>query len=102
MAQHRSVTVIGIILLLWNLMGILAFTMQYSMDLDELAQTDPLTAHAFATMPGWLWVVYAIAVGAGTSAPYCCWRGGLWRARSSCCPFSAYWSSSAIHSWAPT
>lgn len=66
MAQHRSVTVIGIILLLWNLMGILAFTMQYSMDLDVLAQTDPLTAHAFATMPGWLWVVYAIAVGAGT------------------------------------
>jgi hypothetical protein len=66
MAQHRSVTVIGIILLLWNLMGILAFTMQYSMDLDVLAQTDPLTAQAFATMPGWLWVVYAIAVGAGT------------------------------------
>lgn len=66
MAQHRSVTVIGIILLLWNLMGIFAFVMQYSMDLDVLAQTDPLTARVFATMPGWLWVVYAIAVGAGT------------------------------------
>ncbi len=66
MAQHRSVTVIGIILLLWNLMGIFAFVMQYSMDLDVLAQTDPLTAQVFAAMPGWLWVVYAIAVGAGT------------------------------------
>lgn len=66
MAQHRSVTVIGIILLLWNLMGIFAFVMQYSMDLDVLAQTDPLTAQVFATMPGWLWIVYAIAVGAGT------------------------------------
>ena len=56
---------IAIVLLLWNLLGIAAFTMQYTADLDALAQTDPSTAHAFATMPGWAWIAYAIAVGAG-------------------------------------
>ncbi|MES2173610.1 MAG: sugar transporter [Pseudomonadota bacterium] len=66
MATSRSVTIIGIILLLWGLIGIAAFTLQYSMDLDALARTDPAGARAFALMPAWVWIVYAIAVATGT------------------------------------
>jgi hypothetical protein len=66
MNMPRYFTVIAIILLLWNLMGLAAFAMQYTADLTELAKTDPTTAQAFASMPVWVWVVYAIAVGAGT------------------------------------
>jgi hypothetical protein len=66
MSRSRSITIIGVILLLWNLMGVAAFIMQYTMDLGKLAATDPVGARIFAAMPGWLWVVYAIAVGAGT------------------------------------
>ena len=67
MTGQRGITVIGIILLLWNLTGILAFIMQYTADVDALSRTDPITARAFAAMPGWLWLVYAVAVGAGTA-----------------------------------
>ncbi len=66
MATSRSVTIIGIILLLWGLMGIAAFAMQYTMDVNELARTDPAGARAFALMPVWVWIVYAIAVATGT------------------------------------
>lgn len=66
MSTPRSVLIIGIILLLWNLMGVAAFAMQYGMDLGEFAKTDPVGARIFAKMPGWLWIVYAVAVGAGT------------------------------------
>lgn len=65
MSTPRVVLIIGIILLLWNLMGVAAFAMQYGMDLGELAKTDPVGARIFAEMPGWLWAVYAVAVGAG-------------------------------------
>ncbi|WP_088182086.1 sugar transporter [Sphingobium sp. Z007] len=65
MATLRSVTIIGVILLLWGLIGIAAFTFQYSMDLDALARTDPAGARAFALMPAWVWTVYAIAVATG-------------------------------------
>lgn len=65
MSTSRSVTIIGIILLLWSLMGVMAFTMQYMMDLQQLARTDPVGARIFAAMPTWVWVVYAIAVTTG-------------------------------------
>ena len=66
MKAPRFFVAIGIALLLWNLMGVAAFIMQYNADLTELARTDPTTAQAFAAMPGWLWAVYAVAVVAGT------------------------------------
>jgi len=65
MAASRSFIVIAILLLLWNLLGVAAFVMQYHADLTELAKTDPVTADAFARMPGWAWGAYALAVGAG-------------------------------------
>lgn len=66
MTAPRSFRAIGIILLLWNLMGAIAFILQYSADLDQLAKTDPYTARIFAAMPVWVWAAYAIAVGAGS------------------------------------
>ena len=60
--------VIGILLLLWNLMGDAAYLSQVTTDLDALARTDPATARAFAEMPKWAWGVYAVAVWSGTAA----------------------------------
>jgi len=66
MTAPRSVSAIGIILLLWNMIGVGAFIMQYSADLNQLAKNDPYTARIFAQMPGWAWAAYGVAVGAGT------------------------------------
>ena len=65
MTTSRSITIVGALLLIWNLIGVAAFVMQYGMDLTELAKTDPVGARIFATMPAWLWGVYGVAVGAG-------------------------------------
>ncbi|KEQ52694.1 hypothetical protein [Sphingobium chlorophenolicum] len=66
MTARRSFRTIGILLLLWNLIGVAAFIMQYSADLSQLTKTDPYTARIFAAMPDWVWATYAVAVGAGT------------------------------------
>lgn len=66
MTAPRSTLAIGIILLLWNLIGVAAFIVQYTTDLSQMARTDPYTARIFAQMPGWAWAAYAVAVGAGT------------------------------------
>ena len=67
MSAPRSFILIAIAILLWNLMGIASFVMQYLMDLNALAKTDPGGAKIFAAMPAWLWLDYGIAVLAGFS-----------------------------------
>ena len=66
MGASRSFKIIAIGLLIWNLIGVAAFAMQYGADLAHLAKSDPYTAPIFAEMPGWAWAAYAVAVGAGT------------------------------------
>lgn len=66
MTTSRSFTIVAIALLIWNLIGVTAFIMQYTADPGMLARTDPYTARIFAEMPGWAWVAYGVAVGAGT------------------------------------
>jgi len=66
MSTSRSFMIIGLALLLWNLIGVAAFIMQYTADLTTLAKSDAYTARIFAEMPGWAWAAYAVAVGAGT------------------------------------
>ncbi|WP_167303618.1 sugar transporter [Sphingobium vermicomposti] len=66
MRPSRSVNILGLILLGWNLMGLVAFILQYDADLSTLAKDDPYTAQIFAQMPGWAWAAYAVAVSAGT------------------------------------
>lgn len=65
MSAPRSFILIAIAFLLWNLIGVASFVMQYLMDLHQLAKTDPVGARIFAAMPAWLWLDYGIAVLAG-------------------------------------
>lgn len=67
MSTSRSFKFIAIGLLIWNLIGVAAFAMQYGADLATLAESDPYTARIFAEMPDWAWAAYAVAVGAGTA-----------------------------------
>ena len=71
MSAPRSFIIIAVAFLLWNLMGVMSFVMQYLMDLKELARTDPGGAKIFADMPAWLWLVYAVAVLAGAIGALC-------------------------------
>lgn len=57
--------IFAVILLGWNLAGLAAFVMQLSSEPEALG--DPVTARAFATMPAWAWVAYAVATIAGTA-----------------------------------
>ncbi|SEJ94470.1 hypothetical protein SAMN05518849_1209 [Sphingobium sp. AP50] len=66
MSAPRSFILIAIAFLLWNLMGVASFVMQYLMDLNALEKSDPGGAKIFAAMPAWLWLDYAVAVLAGT------------------------------------
>lgn len=56
----------AILFLLWNLIGSAAFIVQSTMDLAELAQSDPLQAQIWGAMPIWAWAAYLIAVVSGT------------------------------------
>lgn len=54
--------IIAVALLLWNIMGDIAFLMQINMDTGQLAKSDPYTASIFEAMPSWVWAAYGIAV----------------------------------------
>lgn len=56
---------VAILFLVWNLIGVVALVSQATMDLDTLAKTDAYQAHQFATMPGWAWGAYAVAIFGG-------------------------------------
>jgi hypothetical protein len=62
---------VAVLFLLWNFAGIGAFVMQWTLDLVELAKTDPYQAKTFAEMPSWAWATYAIAVASGTLSGLC-------------------------------
>lgn len=68
MSTTRGLIIFGVIALLWNVMGIAAFVMQYTADLNALAKTDAYQAKLFAGMPKWAWVAYAVAVFGGLAA----------------------------------
>ena len=55
----------AIIFLLWTLMGVAAFVMQSTADLEALAKTDAYQAKIWSEMPVWAWIAYGLAVGAG-------------------------------------
>lgn len=75
MADERAAAMtgrwIGVLFLIWNFIGIGAFAMQWTMDLDALAKTDPYQAKTFAEMPAWAWGAYGVAVAAGTLGALC-------------------------------
>lgn len=62
----RRFRIVAIGLLLWNLLGVMAWYTQSHADLAAMARTDPVTAQIWRAMPGWAWGAYALAVWAGT------------------------------------
>lgn len=68
MTTPRSFYIVGVLALLWNLMGDAAYLMQVTADLPALAEADPYQAKLFEQMPQWAWSAYAIAVWGGTLA----------------------------------
>lgn len=57
---------VGILFLLWNLMGIGAFASQWTMSDADVAALPQVQRDLWASMPGWAWAAYAIGVGVGT------------------------------------
>lgn len=58
----RWITWVGIAFLLWNIVGIGAFISQASMSSADIAALPPVQRDLWASMPGWAWAAYAVAV----------------------------------------
>lgn len=62
----RSFWIISAIALLWNLLGIMAFVMQVNMSAASKAALSEAERALYESTPGWVIVVFAVAVFAGT------------------------------------
>lgn len=62
----RKFWIVATLILLWNVIGDIAYLSQASADLAALALHDPVQARALAAMPTWAWSAYAVAVWGGT------------------------------------
>jgi hypothetical protein len=65
-SSPRWLTWVGIVFLLWNLMGIGAFVSQWSMSAADIAALPQGQRDLWVSMPGWAWAAYGIAVSVGT------------------------------------
>lgn len=57
---------VGILFLLWNLMGVGAFFSQWTMSDADIAALPQIQRDLWVSMPVWAWAAYAIGVGVGT------------------------------------
>lgn len=62
----RWLTWVGILFLLWNLIGVGAFVSQWTMSAADIAALPQIQRDLWVGMPGWAWAAYAIGVGVGT------------------------------------
>ena len=51
--------------LLWNLLGIAMFALQYTLSPEALAQLPAEQQSLYAAFPAWTWIAYGVAVFAG-------------------------------------
>lgn len=58
-------TVAAIAALLWNLLGVAMFAIQFTMSPEALAALPAEQQSLYAAMPGWTWVAYGAAVFCG-------------------------------------
>ena len=58
--------VVSALALVWNLIGLAMFYMQYTMTPEQAAQLPENQRMLLEAMPGWVWAVDAVAVIAGT------------------------------------
>jgi hypothetical protein len=63
----RTFWIFASAILLWNVLGDIAYLTQVTANPDALAKGDPVSADAFRSMPSWAWGAYAIAVWVGTA-----------------------------------
>jgi hypothetical protein len=64
--RPRWALIVSILFLLWNLIGLASFTMQWMMTPTDIAKLPPDQQELWGNMAGWIWAAYAVAVGAGT------------------------------------
>lgn len=64
--RPKWVFIVSIAFLLWNLMGLASFTMQWMMTPADMAKLPAEQQALWGNMAGWIWAAYAVAVGAGT------------------------------------
>lgn len=53
---------VSLLLLLWSLAGIAAFTSQFSMTAADIAKLPQAQQDMWGSMPGWAWTAYGAAV----------------------------------------
>jgi hypothetical protein len=58
-------------LIIWALAGVAAFVGQITMSPEAVAQLPQEQQEMWASMPGWAWVAYAVAVFAGLGGALC-------------------------------
>ena len=63
--RPKGVTVVGILALVWNLIGVAMCWMQLNMTPEQLAQLTAQQREVYEATPQWLNIVYAVAVAAG-------------------------------------
>jgi hypothetical protein len=57
---------VSILLLVWNVIGIVAFVSQFGMNARDIALTDDIQRDLWSHMQPYVWVAYAVAVTGGT------------------------------------
>ena len=55
----------GVIALLWNLIGLMAFVVQMTMTEETMAALSVAEQEIYKNMPAWVWVFFAVAVVCG-------------------------------------
>ncbi|HVK51868.1 MAG TPA: hypothetical protein VM469_09055 [Pseudoxanthomonas sp.] len=63
--RSKSFWVVGILALLWNLLGVVMFFLQLTMSAEQLAALPADEQAIYNAVPQWLYVVFAIAVFGG-------------------------------------
>jgi hypothetical protein len=64
--------------LLWNLIGLVSFTMQWMMTPADIAKLPAEQRDLWGDMAGWIWAAYAVAVAAGTTGAVGLVRAKKW------------------------
>jgi len=66
MIGTRKVVIVGLLLTLWNAMGLLSFVHDFTMTPADIARLPANEAGMYMAMPHWEWVVYAVGTTVGT------------------------------------
>lgn len=80
MDKAKTVLIMGVVLTLWNLMGVYSFYHDYTMTAADIAKLPASDAVMYAKMGGWEWAVYAAGTIFGLSGAVCILFKKIWAA----------------------